>query len=80
MTSFSFRFDFDNETAAMLFPMLQRAAALAERLQKSGAKNDTEMITAAYQLTFNRPPTETENSPWTYLQNEMVRCWPSITS
>jgi mono/diheme cytochrome c family protein len=40
--------------------MLQRAQAMAGRLQKSGAKNDGEMITTAYKLAFSRPPSANE--------------------
>ena len=40
--------------------MLQRAQAMAGRLQKSGAKNDGEMITTAYKLAFSRAPTAGE--------------------
>jgi hypothetical protein len=40
--------------------MLQRAQAMAGRLQKSGAKNDGELIATAYKLAFSRAPTTTE--------------------
>jgi mono/diheme cytochrome c family protein len=40
--------------------MLQRAQAMAGRLQKDGAKNDGEMVAAAYKLAFSRPPSADE--------------------
>ena len=58
--------------------MLQRAAALAGRLQKSGAKNDAEMITAAYLLAFNRPPTKMERAAaMKFLREQPARVDPT---
>ncbi len=54
--------------------MLQRAQAMAGRLQKSGAKNDGELITTAYQLAFSRAPSATElGSAQKFLREQQAR-------
>ncbi|HEY0552525.1 MAG TPA: PSD1 and planctomycete cytochrome C domain-containing protein, partial [Verrucomicrobiae bacterium] len=42
--------------------MLQRAQAMAARLQKSGAKSDDELVAMAYKLAFGRAPASAEKS------------------
>ena len=42
--------------------MLQRAQAMAARLQKSGAKADGELVATAYRLAFGRNPSSEESS------------------
>jgi mono/diheme cytochrome c family protein len=61
--------------------MLQRARAMAGRLQKSGAKNDAEMITRAYQLAFNRAPAPEElRAAEKFLREQRQRVDPAKAS
>jgi hypothetical protein len=54
--------------------MLQRAQAMAARLQKSGAKSDDELTAMAYKLAFGRAPTSSERSAAaTFLREQQTR-------
>jgi mono/diheme cytochrome c family protein len=54
--------------------MLQRAQAMAGRLQKSGAKSDEEMVSQAYRLTLGRAPTSEESATaTTFLREQQAR-------
>ena len=54
--------------------MLQRAQAMAARLQKSGAKSDDELVATAYKLAFGRVPTSGErSSAATFLREQQSR-------
>jgi cytochrome c553 len=54
--------------------MLQRAQAMAARLQRSGVKTDKELIATAYKLAFGRAPTSDElSAAETFLRDQQKR-------
>ena len=53
--------------------VLQRAQALAGRLQSAGAKNRSEQVTGAYRFAFGREPTQPEKSKALEFLTEQVR-------